>query len=177
MTEGYLQVPQVWESEGVESEEESLAGKVAVAPLKLQKQLGHVTEEVPKVWESEGVESEEESLAGKVEKERSLWRGSVGVGCTKLRPSAHVAYQAVAYQAVVHAAYQAVAYQAVVHAAYHDVDVVYAAYQAEAVVQAAYQAEAVVHHAACPLQVVALGAVDHGGALVVVAVLQVAVVS
>ena len=28
MTEGYLQVPQVWESEGVESEEESLAGKV-----------------------------------------------------------------------------------------------------------------------------------------------------
>ena len=115
MTEGYLQVPQVWESEGVESEEESLAGKVAVAPLKLQKQLGHVTEEVPKVWESEGVESEEESLAGKVEKERSLWRGSVGVGCTKLRPSAHVAYQAVAYQAVVHAAYQAVAYQAVLH--------------------------------------------------------------
>ena len=99
---------------------------------------------MPQVWESEGVESEEESLAGKVEKERSSWRGSVGVGCIKLRPSAHVAYQAVAYQAVVHAA---------------------------------YQAEAVVHDAACVLQVVALVAVDNGGALVVVAVLQVAVVS
>ena len=107
--------------------------------------------QVPQVWESEAVESEEESLAGKVEKERSLW------SCIKLHLFAHVAYQAVAYQAVVHAAYQAVAYQAVVHAA--------------------YQAEAVVHDAACVLQVAAPVAVDHmhGGALV--AVLQVAVVS